>query len=314
MASTPTVSFETRDGVEVVTLRTAEDVYAEVAPALGNNCFAFVAGEAVLEEVAFGEFAKKPPSYGIPILFPFPNRIRDGRFRFAGEDFVVDPPRHGMVRDKVWRMVDSGASAASGAWVRCRFDAADAGDRVLGQFPFPFGIEVTYTLSGRTLTMVTTIENTGDRDMPYGFGIHPYFRRPTRGRLSVPAAERWELEESLPTGRRVAAEGDLDLMHGADLAPLTLDDVYTALNAGPEGLVQCTIVDSDTGATTRIEFDGDTFPHVVAYTAPAPRQAVCVEPQTCPTDAFNLAERGVAADVRVLAPGARDTLEIRFSA
>jgi aldose 1-epimerase len=314
MAGTPTVSFETRDGVEVVTLRTAENVYAEVAPALGNNCFAFVAGDAVLEEVAFNEFARKPTSYGIPNLFPFPNRIRDGRFRFRGEEFVVDPPRHGMVRDKAWRVVDSGASAADGAWVRCRFDAADAGDRVLAQFPFPFGIEVTYRLADRTLTMLTTVENTGDRDMPYGFGIHPYFRRPANGLLSVPAGERWELEESLPTGRRVPADGELDLRHGADLASLTLDDVYTALDAGPEGLAQCTIVDSSTGATTRIEFDAEEFPHVVAYTAPAPREAICVEPQTCPTDAFNLAERGIPADVRVLAPGGRDTLEIRFSA
>ena len=314
MAQVPSVGFESRDGVEVVTLRTDGDVVAEIAPSLGNNCFAFVAGDAVLEPVDFAEFRAKPTSYGIPLMFPFPNRIRDGRFTFRGETFTVDPPRHGMVRDKVWRVVDSGAAEGHGAWVRSRFDASDAGDAVLSQFPFPFRIEVEYRLVGRTLTLEVVPENTGDRDMPYGFGIHPYFRRPERGEVTVPAASRWELESSLPTGRVVDVGGSFDLRSGADVASMELDDVYTGLEARSDGTTRCEIRDAATGATTAIEFARADFPHVVVYTAPAPRRAVCVEPQTCPTDAFNLAERGVASDVRVLGPGKSERLTISISA
>ena len=314
MANPATATFETRDGVDLVRLRTAEDVYATIAPGLGFNCYEFVAGLPVLEEVTFETFAAKPTSYGIPIMFPFPNRIRDGRFTFGGRNFTVDPPRHGMVRDKRWRVVDSGASEESGAWVRGRFEAGDAGDAVLAQFPFPFGIDVTYRLRGRALDMEVDVLNHGKDEMPYGFGIHPYFRRPDAGTLTVPATSLWELEESLPTGRIVAAEGARDLRRAADVSALSLDDVYTDLEAAADGSVHCELVDGESGAVTSIEFLSATFPHVVVYTAPEPRRAICVEPQTCPTDAFNLAARGISSDVRVLGPGASEHLELRISA
>ena len=84
MSQRYSVNRETREGVEVFALRGAEDAAAEVAPLLGNNCFAFSAGgQRVLEEVAFADFRARPTSYGVPVLFPFPNRIRDARFSFG---------------------------------------------------------------------------------------------------------------------------------------------------------------------------------------------------------------------------------------
>ena len=311
MAERCSVVTAMRDGVDVVTLRDGDSV-AEVAPGLGNNCFAFATAQPVLEAVAFEEFRAKPTSYGIPIMLPFPNRIRDGRFTFNGETYSIDPPRHGMVRDKTWRVVKTGASDADGAWVQSMLDAHDYADRILNQFPFPFRANVTYRLSGRTLEMTTAIENTGEADMPFGFGIHPYFRRPDRVTVRVPAGARWELEESLPTGRLLDVEGRYDLRDGADVATLELDDNYTQLDVDAEGMVRCAIDDAESGSRTEVEFDGSEFRHVVVYTAPAPRRAVCVEPQTCPTDAFNLAARGVAADMIVLAPGERRTFTIRI--
>ena len=35
-----------------------------------------------------------------------------------------------------------------------------------------------------------------------------------------------------------------------------------------------------------------------------PPQAICLEPQTCAPDAFNLSGRGIDAGMRVVAPGA----------
>jgi aldose 1-epimerase len=302
-----------RDGVEVVTLCDGDDV-AEVVPALGNNCFAFATKLPVLEPVAFTDFRAKPTSYGIPIMLPFPNRIRDGRFAFAGGTYTIDPPRHGMVRDKAWRVVETGANDADGAWITSSIDAADYPDQILSQFPFPFQAHVTYRLFDRTLTMTTTVDNTGSTDMPFGFGIHPYFRRAEIGKVRVPAGARWELVESLPTGHLLDVDGRYDLRDGADLATLEIDEVFTQIEPDAEGSVRCVIDDAVSGEKTVIEFDGSEFRHVVVYTAPAPREAICVEPQTCTTDAFNLASRGVASDMIVLAPGERRTFTIRIRA
>jgi aldose 1-epimerase len=306
------IETTTRDGVEVVTLRDG-DATVHVAPGLGNNCFSFVAGRPVLEPVDFDAFRAKPTSFGIPIMLPFPNRIRDGRFAFGGVTYTIDPPRHGMVRVKVWRVVVANASEG-GAWVTSRIDASEFPDEILAQFPFPFVADVTYGLVGRTLDMVTVVTNTGDRSMPFGFGIHPYFRRPARGAVMVPASHRWELVDFLPTGKLVDVGESDDLRNGRDLSTLVVDEVFTGLERDDAGLIRCAIRDADAAATTVVEFDADEFPNVVVYTAPAPRVAICIEPQTCATDAFNLEGRGIEAGVIVLGPSETRRFTIRIRA
>ena len=306
MSDTYAVTSETREGVEVFSLREAERARADIAPALGNNCFAFrtAAAEHVLEPISFAEFQQRPTSYGIPILFPFPNRIRDGVFPFRGEQYIVNPPRHGFVRDKAWRVESHGASDLAGAWLTSSFDAAQYPEQILQQFPFPFRVEVTYRLKDSRLEMETVASNTGEREMPLGFGIHPYFRRPQNGTLTVPAQQRLELEESLPTGKVLDVAADYDLRREADLAGMNLDDIYTGVEAEANGLARCVLVDGESGTRTIVEFSREQFPYVVVYTPPAPRAAICVEPNSCPTDAFNLQARGIESNVLALAAGA----------
>lgn len=310
MAERFTAKTEVREGVEIYKLADGAATAAEIAPALGNNCFAFRAAAPVLEEVPFADFLRRPTSYGIPVLFPFPNRIRDGRFTFDGETFTVDPPRHGFVRDKPWRVVSYGADDEQGAWLTSRFDAADYPDKILRQFPFPFQIEITHRLRDARLLIETVARNTGRRRMPVGFGIHPYFRKPDRGSVTVPAAARWELADSLPTGRIVAVGGDHDLRGGKPLGGMNLDDIFTRVEPDEDGPARCVITDEERRTETVVEFSPGELPHVVVYTPPAPRRAVCVEPNSCPTDAFNLQARGIESGVIVLGAGEEARFEI----
>lgn len=311
MGDTYSATTRKQDGVEIVTLRGADGAFAEIAPAHGNNCYAFGVGESVLEPVTLADFLAKPTGFGIPILFPYPNRVRDGRFTFGGEEFSVEPKQHGYVRQRRWTVVDSG-SGDDAAWVTSRFEASDYPEEILEQFPFAFVLDVTYTLRGAALEMETTVTSAADRPFPFGFGIHPYFRRPRRGTVTVPARRRWELEEKLPTGRTIGIDGGYDLSGGADAAAVELDDIYTDLVAGDGGLVRCSIEDAERATRTVIEFDAAEFPNVVVFTPPAPRWAICVEPNSCPTDAFNLAARGVESNLLVLEPGGRRRFGVRF--
>jgi aldose 1-epimerase len=311
MSGSYTVNSEIREGVEVFTLREADRAVAEIAPALGNNCFAYRTREHVLEPIQFSEFRAKPTSYGIPLLFPFPNRIREGRFSFQGAEYVVDPPRHGFVRDKAWRVEARGASDADGAWLTSSFDAADYPEQILRQFPFPFRLEMTYRVKRARLEIKMLACNTGERPMPAGFGIHPYFRRPARGTLTVPARQRLELAESLPTGKLLDVMDAYDLRQPADVNTLNLDDIYTAVEADADGLARCVLEDAEKNVRTVVEFSRGEFPYVVVYTPPAPRQAICVEPNTCPTDAFNLQARGIESNVLTI--GAGETAKFNIS-
>ena len=98
-------------------------------------------------------------------------------------------------------------------------------------------------------------------------------------------------------------DGPYDLRQPRDVTSLVLDDIYTDLVADSDGLARCTLHDQQHGIQTTVAFDAAQFPHVVIYTPPAPRQAICIEPYTCPTDGFNLQERGVESNLIVLRPG-----------
>ena len=305
------VSSEMRDGVEIFVLQEGEHARAEIAPALGNNCFAFQTALPVLEPVSFAEFCKKPTSYGIPLLFPFPNRLRDGAFTFQGKSYQINPPRHGFVRDKAWKVLETGASASEGAWIRAELNAADYAKEILEQFPFPFTLQLTWRVKDGGLELHAVAENTGEREMPTGFGIHPYFRRPERGTVQVPAAKRWELSDSLPTGKILDLDEQFDLRQPRDIAGLLLDDIYTEPLGDASGLVQCYLNDEVNKVQTVVEFNQQQFPHIVVYTPPAPRPAICIEPNTCPTDAFNLQHQGIDCNVFVLKPGEKTEFNVR---
>ncbi len=291
-------------------LRGPDGALAEIVPAWGGSVVALeIGGRPVLEPAPFDEIARKPTSYGIPILFPFPNRIRDGRFSFEGVELRIDPPRHGLVRDKPWRVTGSGARQTE-AWVTLRLDARDHPEAILVQFPFPFELDITYRLGAQTFELEAFARNVGGRAMPAGFGIHPYFDAPAGGNVSVPASELWELSDSLPTGRIVPVDDRRDLRQPRAIAGLALDDLYTGVASDADGLARCAILDP--GRRTLIEFEPRSLPEVVVYTPPS-RRAICIEPQSCPTDAFNLAARGIDAHVVRLEPGnaARWSVAIR---
>jgi aldose 1-epimerase len=302
------VHSSVRGGARIFTLQEAEIARAEIAPEWGNNCFLFYTEQHVLEPVSFEEFSRRPRSYGIPILFPFPNRIKDGKFEFNGKRYEVNPKQHGFVRDKKWTVMDSGASDPEGAWILSAFDTADYPE-ILSQFPFPFRLRVLYRIQNGRLNMETTVQNSGSELLPFGFGIHPYFRLPENGSLCVPAHRRWELVDAIPTGKKLDVEGQYDLREPRDAHTLSLDDIFTAVEPDANGLVRCVLKDNVNRLLTIVQFDANEFPEVVAYTVPAPRRAICIEPYTCPTDAFNLQNSGIQANVIQLAPQS----EARFS-
>ena len=152
---------------------------AEVWPALGFNCVrwrAVRAGEAL--ELLYSDPAlfqgARPTRSGIPVLFPFPNRIRDGRFSFAGQSYQLplnDPAQknaiHGFACRKPWRIADSGADQDS-AWVtgifRCSTDAPEC----LPLWPADHEIAVTIRLGDGALRVEAVVRNPDGVPLPFG--------------------------------------------------------------------------------------------------------------------------------------------------
>lgn len=300
------------EGTTVYDLQT-DSARARLVPAWGNNCVNLKwRDHPILEAVAWEELAAKPTSYGIPILFPFPNRVAGGKFEFSGKIYRVDPPRHGFVRSRPWIVTDT-SNGEDEVSVTALFESHLHSDISIDAYPSSFSLEATYRLRDDMLVLEYAARNTGQHYLPLGLGIHPYFRRPKKGTLQVPANQIWELQDSLPTGKKLAVGPDRDLRQPRDVNALELDDIYSDLIASPQGTVRCRLVDLENQIETCVSFSRDEFPEAVIYTAPHPRQAVCIEPYTCPTDALNLANRGGSrANLVVLPPSQRAHWTIRI--
>jgi aldose 1-epimerase len=293
---------------------------AEVWPALGFNCFRWaVMHQGKLLEMLYTDpalFANgRPTRSGIPVLFPFPNRIRGGRFCWNEHYFQLpmnDPAQknaiHGFACRKPWHVTDSGADDDS-AWIRGVFRCSIDAPECLPLWPADHQLTLTIRLGRGKLRLEAEVRNPDTVALPFGLGYHPYFRLPFVPTdsaddygIEVPAAEYWALEENLPTGERRPADGSRDLNQPRRFADLQLDDVLTALPARParvDGLIERGTIASPTG-TLRV-FCSPEFREMVVFTPPH-RQAFCIEPYTCTTDAVNLYATGYDAGWQVLAP------------
>jgi aldose 1-epimerase len=188
------------------------------------------------------------------------------------------------------------------------FNAATDAPETLAQWPADFRIRATYTLSAATLTLDIEIENPSDRELPFGLGLHPYFRVPLGGpaaaecKIRVPVTQEWELENLVPTGRSHVLERPWAWTQGQRFGDLALDNVFGGL--GSEiGRTTGEIHDPGVGRSLLIRF-GDAFRAAVLYIPPH-REALCIEPYTCIPDPIRLAEQGIDAGLAVLAPGQR---------
>ncbi|MYF56847.1 aldose 1-epimerase [Candidatus Poribacteria bacterium] len=323
------------DSFEIYALKHEGKAVAKVVPALGNNCFVYSVSyqnawyDLIDPPPHLSTLEQRPTAFGNPILFPFPNRIRDGKWEFEGKTYQFDKSSdspttiHGLLLNRPYTVdasfiesTTSDFNQPRGAILKCSLNSVEFPD-VIRQYPFPFKIEITYALHDSVLSMYTTIVNIGETNMPMGYGIHPYFNVNISGTanaqdalISVPANTYWELDDVLvPTGAVLDVTGTLDLRDGQPFGKIKLDHVFTDVQV-VDGVSRCSIVNQDTGYGMVMESDS-IFRELVVYTPPG-RDAICFEPYTCPTDAINLESKGIPAGVIVLSPKESFSTLVRF--
>jgi galactose mutarotase-like enzyme len=125
-----------------------------------------------------------------------------------------------------------------------------------------------------------------DAVFPAGVGWHPWFRRSLRrgddASLLVDADHTYEVADMIPTGWMPRVKRELDLRGYPVLGARRIDACYRH----PRGPLR--IRWGDVNLTMQ---SSPNVTHAVVFT---PEEAVCVEPQTCAPDAFNLVAQGVA--------------------
>jgi aldose 1-epimerase len=221
------------------------------------------------------------------VLVPWPNRIRDGRYAFAGvqQQLPMSEPElanacHGLVRWSPWRLADRGPDRLR---VVCPV-VPQAG------YPWELDLAVEYAVSADGLSVTMSATNRSAEPAPFAAGMHPYLdvgAPVDDATLTFRAATHLRTDERhLPTGTQPAT-GATDFAAGRRIADTRIDDAWTDLARDDAGwasveVAASRVVTVHLGPEWRWVqvFTGDTL-------AQGARQALAVEPMTAPADAFN---------------------------
>lgn len=280
------------DGFEALTLSSGDgEIEAAFVPDAGMvGCSLRHRGAELLgQRGGLARYVAERSTMGIPLLHPWANRLAERSFEVAGVEVdldkaaappSVDPhglPIHGLLAAaKGWR-VERHESSGDGGVLAARFDFGAQTD-LIAAFPFPHELSIEATLRETSLAIATTVEPSGDVEVPISFGYHPYFQLPdverAAWRIEAPVSERLVLDaDELPTGRREPVQ-----VEGGPLGSRTFDDEFVA----PDDAASLVLA----GGDRRIEvalLSG--YPYTQIY-APADDDVVALEPMTAPTDAL----------------------------
>lgn len=237
------------------------------------------------------------------VLAPWPNRIRGGEYFYDGQDVrapLNEPDRrnaiHGLVRWLDWSVVEESESEVT---LTCAL-------RPQPGYEWPLHLEVTYALGAAGLAVTLSAKNTGTVRAPFGAGFHPYLRLgggPIDG-----------LELMLPAKRRLLLEGDAsqtepvtgtqwDFRRPRLLGDMKLDTAFGELDRDADHRAVAVLADPSHGSSLRLWVD-EAFRYLMVYTGDdvheenRRREAVAIEPMTCPPNAFR-----TGVDVVDLEPG-----------
>lgn len=256
------------------------------------------------------------------LLLPWPNRVADGRYRFAGRDHQLDLSEpalghaiHGLVRwaswtasDEVGDVVDGGGGSAASATTPGTTSGITLRHRLQARPSYPFTVDyaIAYRLADDGLTVTVTATNVGSGPAPVAAGAHPYLTAGTdtidECELSVPAEEVLTTDaRMIPDGRRPVAGTDHDFRRPRPVGAVVLDTAYTALRRGADGRATLRLA-APSGRVTELWVDGH-HPYLMVFTGdtlapPDRRRGLAVEPMTAPPNALATGD-----DLVVLEPG-----------
>ena len=219
------------------------------------------------------------PRCGVPFLFPVFGRTPEG------SPYPMEI--HGFGHTSVWEVVSYSESTLVLA-----LSHSDATGKV---YPFPFRVELTFSLQEGKLRLKQKYENPGTEPMPYAFGFHPYFA--VKSVEEAVISFRAKLEMDMLTGKPAPCEKTSTSLY---FPPQAAETGAFYLQASDFATIQ-----AGDGRRIQMNFDGN-FNRLVLWAVKG-KDFICVEP-------INSSPNGLATgDCLTLAPGEIHEAEISFT-
>lgn len=271
---------------------------ATFVPSAGMICTSLSDGgvELLGQRRGLQAYLDNGKTMGIPILYPWANRLSANTYDVDGGAVTLTPGIGGVRADEHGLPIHGVLSAYPG-WLVTeqagnRLTAEldfGAQPRLLASFPFPHILTLDITLDDRALTVRTAVTPTTTAPVPLCFGFHPYFTIP-----DVPRAE-WTLQapplRHLPVDGTGIPTGTTEEWgpFSEPLGEKTFDDGFDGVEEGA--------VFAISGGDRRIEIAFDEGYPAAQIFAPGGEAMVAIEPMAAPTNALS------AGGYRTATPG-----------
>ncbi|MBV8218249.1 MAG: aldose 1-epimerase [Solirubrobacterales bacterium] len=283
--------MDSAEGFDSITLTSADgSTSAEFVPDANLVCCSLAVGGVEWLERRRGvrAYAEQGKTMGIPLLYPWANRLARFGYSAAGRQVVLSEddariprdsaglPIHGVLPGLLrWEPGDSGRPDTVTA--RLEWSSGD----LLELFPFVHEVHCEATVGTAELAVTTTVTAVGEDRLPVSFGYHPYTRLPGArdgSQITLAASNRLVLDDhSIPTGERAPVGRDQFPLEGA-----SLDDAFVAVGAAPEpARFEATCGQG----RLSVEFLGG-YGYAQVF-SPDGEEFVCFEPMTAPANALN---------------------------
>lgn len=225
-------------------------------------------------------------------LIPWPNRIRDGRYRHDGverqlalTEVDLGNASHGLVRWAPWHLVERTDSSLT------------VGHRLFPQPGWDWHLDstTTYAVSADGLTVTVRVTNVGEGTAPFGYGAHPYIAigdvPVEEVEVVVPGSDYVEVDDRLiPTGTSPVGGSPFDFRERKAIGSQRLDTAYTGLDV-VDGRWTVTVA-APGRPVVDVWAQAESLPWAQVFSGKAEADqpgvhGIAVEPMSCPPDAFN---------------------------
>lgn len=259
-------------------IKDANDNSAVILPQKGATVISFVSNGTEMFYQDMDNIASlERPRCGIPFLFPV--------FGRTPEDSIYPMEIHGFGHTSEWSLLEEKADV-----LRLELHSNETTRK---GYPFEFRVELIFSIKAGKLSIHQIYENTGDKDMPFAFGFHPYFAvEPTEVQVTVDAGFEMNMQtgQATPCGKKRV---QLGFAEGA----LETGAFFT--QTGDEAVIHRT-----DGKQIHMQFD-ENFNRLVFW-AVRGKPFLCVEP-------INSSPNGlVTGDCYTLAPGEKREAKVSF--
>ena len=213
-------------------------------------------------------------------LVPYSNRIKAGKFDWLGETIQLPlnhrPEKH-SIHGHGWQANWQVSGVTDNTAILTYQHDAD-------EWSCAYLAEQTFTLEQGRLTISLSVKNMGNKDMPIGLGLHPYFTRTKLSCLKTDVDKMWAVDdECLPTVIEQAPKS-LSSSRGMSINKNILDNALINFKQEAEIIWPEWGVKADVLSSVNCSF-------LVVY-SPKNQDFFCIEPVTHCTDAINMQAQG----------------------